>query len=129
MMDTVGNEQLDVPDFEAVFPKAYYTTEFIMEYLRNLSLYLVDAKPEIAPGDTFDGPDGSGTTWSVEVLEDGLSQPERNVLRLYPTGSKNEVEAMVAEVAAGPRPGEQGPHRSKKRGILGGFSFLRRRRT
>src|SRR5262249_50828707 len=46
-MDTVGNDQLDIRDVEAIFPTEIYDPGDIDYYLRNVTHYLLDLDREI----------------------------------------------------------------------------------
>lgn len=100
-MDTVGNGQLDISDIEAIFPKSKYDPGDVDYYLRNVTHYLNDSDREIKAGDDIDGPGANELSWTIDVLEEGLVNPPRPVLRLYPKASRAEVHAALVE-AGGP---------------------------
>lgn len=81
LMDTVGNGQLDLPDFEAVFSRKYDCGE-IDGFLRNLTLYLLNEGNVIQDRDTLDGP--GDIKWQAHHFEQGLCDPPRNVLCFVP---------------------------------------------
>jgi hypothetical protein len=56
VMDTVGNNQLEVRDVEAVFPSARYDTADIDYYLRNVTHYLLGVDRDMRSGEEIDGP-------------------------------------------------------------------------
>jgi hypothetical protein len=97
-MDSVGNSQLDVPDVEAIFPKAKYDPAEIDYYLRNVTHYLLDLDREIQTGETIDGPGESDLSWTTEILEQGTIDPPRPVLRLCPKASQKAVRGALAAV-------------------------------
>jgi hypothetical protein len=96
-MDTVGNGQLDVSDIEAVFPKSEYAPGDVDYYLRNVTHYLLDSATKIQSGDTFDGPEETSLLWTAELLDAGLTDPPRPVLRLYPNAHEEAVRAALAK--------------------------------
>jgi hypothetical protein len=96
-MDTVGNGQLDIQDVEAIYPSANYAPADIDYYLRNVTHYLLDLDREIKTGEAIDGPGENNLSWTTEVLEHGINQPPRRILRLYPKANRKEVsEALTA---------------------------------
>jgi hypothetical protein len=84
LMETVGNEQLDIRDVEAVFPLAEYAPADVDIYLRNVTHYLQEQKPQLEDGQTIDGPDDAGQSWAVHLPQDALVMPARRVVRLCP---------------------------------------------
>lgn len=97
-MDTVGNAQLDARDVEAVFPFAEYDPADIDYYLRNVTHYLLGLDREVKSGDEIDGPGESNLSWTMEVLDQGLVDPPRKVLRLWPKSSSTAVQAALSSV-------------------------------
>ncbi len=94
-MDTVGNEQFDRPDVEAVFSKTSYEPDDVAHYLRNVTHYLLDSKREIKSGESIDGPGESGLSWTIESSEKPVVAPPRNVLRLYHRSVASEVRGAL----------------------------------
>jgi hypothetical protein len=97
-MDTIGNGQLEIRDVEAIFPMAKYDPGDIDYYLRNVTHYLLDLDREIQTGEAIDGPGESGLSWTAEVLDEGVIEPPRQVLRLYPKASRKHVREALAAV-------------------------------
>jgi hypothetical protein len=98
LMDTVGNTQLEIPDFEAIFPLAEYDANDVAYYLRNVSLYALKPGASIADGDRIDGPHESDLGWVVRgPLERGTLDPPREVLRLYPSRHEARVHAATGQ--------------------------------
>jgi hypothetical protein len=95
-MDTVGNGQMDVSDVEAIFPLSHYHPNDVDYYLRNVTHYLLEAKPELKTGETIDGPGEHNLSWTLELRDDGVVQPPRKVLRLYPQASSIAVNDALA---------------------------------
>jgi hypothetical protein len=95
-MDTVGNGQLDIRDIEAVFPKASYDPADVDYYLRNVTHYLLDMDGEIDTGEAIDGPGETNLSWTAEVLEEGLIEPPREVLRLCPRATSEAIGKAVS---------------------------------
>ncbi|HVY23907.1 MAG TPA: DUF4261 domain-containing protein [Steroidobacteraceae bacterium] len=95
-MDTVGNAQLDIMDIEAIFPSSRYSPGDVDYYLRNVTQYLIDATPDFRTGQSIDGPNETGLSWTIEVIDDGLVAPLRKVLRLYPKTIQREVLEIVS---------------------------------
>jgi hypothetical protein len=100
VMDTVGNAQFDAMDIEAIFPESCSPQE-VDGYLRNVTLYLVDSRPQFESGESIDGPGEQDTSWTLEVLESGLTSPPRQILRLYPKRDADAVRRAVDEVSGG----------------------------
>jgi hypothetical protein len=94
-MDTVGNGQVDVADAEAIFPKSKYDANDVGYYLGNVTHYLLDFDDRITSGDPIDGPGETNLSWTAEWHEEGLVQPPRRVLRLYPTANRDEVRRAL----------------------------------
>lgn len=82
VQDTVGLEQLDVPDQEAVFVRNRYDPQEIAQFLRNVSMYLVSNNVTINNGDTIDGP--GGISWQGYHHDQALASPPRPVIRWFP---------------------------------------------
>lgn len=82
LMDTVGSQQLDIRDSEACFRPEYYVYEDVDQFLRNVSLYLLENGEIIADGDTMDGP--GNVTWQARHSADSICTPPRRVLRWCP---------------------------------------------
>ncbi len=95
-MDTVGNRQLEIREVEAIFPKARYDPGNIDYYLRNVTHYLLDLDREIKTGEEIDGPGESNLSWTMEVLEQGVVEPPRQVLRLYPKANRKAVREALS---------------------------------
>lgn len=97
-MDTVGNAQLEIRDVEAVFPSANYDPGDIDYYLRNVTHYLLALDREMQSGEDIDGPGENNQSWTMEVLDQGVIDPPRRVLRLYPKASAKAVRAALSAV-------------------------------
>ena len=94
--DTVGNGQLEVSDVEAIYPSAKYRPGDIDYYLRNVTHYFLDQRPELKSGEAIDGPGERDLSWTMEVLDEGTITPPRKVVRLYPKSGRTAVEEAVA---------------------------------
>lgn len=97
-MDTVGNGQLEIQDVEAVFPPAKFDPGDIDYYLRNVTHYLLGLDRAMQSGEDIDGPGDSNLSWTIEVLEHGVVEPPRRVLRLYPKASTKAVRVALSAV-------------------------------
>jgi hypothetical protein len=94
LMDTVGNEQLDLPDIEVVFPRAYEPGE-IEGFLRNLTYHLLSKGADsIKDKSTTGGP--FNVPWQVHYFEHGLMVPPRRVICVVPQDDK-ELPAHVLQ--------------------------------
>jgi hypothetical protein len=82
VMDSVGNGQLDVSDIEAAFPKGDYEPNQVDEFIRNLTLYLLESPEAFEDGHTVQGP--GDDVWKIRILETGLADPPRAVIRCLP---------------------------------------------
>jgi len=81
-MDTVGSAQLDIPDSEAFFRVSKYEFGEVANFLRNVTLYLLNNGDVFQDGDTMDGP--GEVRWQVFHEEESVNDPPRNVLRWKP---------------------------------------------
>jgi hypothetical protein len=97
-MDTVGNGQLDIRDVEAIFPTARYDPGDVDYYLRNVTHYLLGLDREMKTGEEIDGPGESNLSWTMEVLDQGIIEPPRQVLRLYPKANARAVREALSAV-------------------------------
>lgn len=97
-MDSVGNGQLEIRDVEAVFPSAKYDPREIDYYLRNVTHYLLDLDRDMQTGEEIDGPGESNMSWTMEVLDQGVIEPPRRVLRLFPKVSIKEIQQALSAV-------------------------------
>ena len=102
-MDTVGNGQLEIRDIEAIFPTENYAPGDVHYYLRNVTHYLLDLDREIQTGEAFDGPGESDLSWTAEVLEQGVVEPPRRVLRLYPKDSREAIREALPAAGSSPK--------------------------
>lgn len=93
LMDTVGNGQLDLPDVEACFPNDSYDCGQIDNFLRNVTLYLLNKGEVINDGDTMDGP--GNTRWRSRNCGSSLTDPPRRVLRFLPIDDQPVPEAIL----------------------------------
>lgn len=109
LMDTVGMEQLDLPDLEACFPKGEFRGEAVDYFFRNCSLYLLQKGEVIKDKNTMDGP--GDIRWQARVCEEPLAMPSRRVLRWFPTNVKGIPRKLLAGAV----------EEEKRGGILGGL--------
>jgi hypothetical protein len=49
----------------------------------------------------IDGPGETDLSWTIEVLDEGIVEPPRPVLRLYPKSSRAAVRASLASIGRG----------------------------
>lgn len=98
LMDTVGNGQLDVPDFEVVFKTEDYEPGRIDNYMRNVTLHLVNnPNVEFKDGEKIDGPNETNLTWRIRIPEDSISAPPRRVIRLYPNVDGAALSTLLGD--------------------------------
>jgi len=93
LMDTVGNSQLDIPDIEACFHSESFEPNEVDNFLRNVSLYLIEKGEVIKDGDTMDGP--GEIHWQSRQFENGISDPPRRVLRWLPLDNRQPPREIV----------------------------------
>lgn len=96
IMDTVGNEQLDVSDIEAVFPASEYDPREVSNYLRSVTLYLLARDHELQTGELIDGPGDDAQSWTIERAPSGVMLPPRQVIRVFPKSHEAAVKALLA---------------------------------
>lgn len=94
-MDTVGNGQLGVADIEAIYPRKSYDPSTIAYYMRNVTHYLMGLDRELRSGERIDGPNETNLSWMIESLENGLVEPPRRVLRLFPKGDRRSIQRAI----------------------------------
>ncbi|TWT74366.1 DUF4261 domain-containing protein [Allorhodopirellula solitaria] len=82
VMDTVGNEQLNLLDVEACFHAESYDFAEVESFLRLVTCFLEEAEEPIDDGDSVEGP--GDKVWKVWRVEDSLASPPRQVLRCLP---------------------------------------------
>ena len=95
IMDTVGMEQMDRPDFEACFPSKAYDLGEVSYFLRNSSLYLLKNGEIIKDKDTMNGP--GGINWQAHHVEKELSAPPRRLIRWFPMDGSQAPQEMRAQ--------------------------------
>lgn len=82
LMDSVGMEQMDLPDHEACFMQGRQQGSEVERFLRNATLYCLNNGPVIKNGDTMNGP--GGVNWQAWDCSEALVQPPRRTLRWFP---------------------------------------------
>ena len=82
LMDTIGHAQFQLSDLEASFAPSSYSCEEVDRFLRDITVYLLQADEPMGSGDWISGPRGSH--WNVEAIDESLFRPTRRVLRLIP---------------------------------------------
>ncbi|MCA9528201.1 MAG: DUF4261 domain-containing protein [Myxococcales bacterium] len=88
-MDSVGMQQLGLPDVEAVFPEGAYAYDAVDSFLRDLMWYLLDQGDVIKAGDAVDGPGGD---WQASRI-DAEGPPPRPLLRFEPMTASPKLSA------------------------------------
>jgi hypothetical protein len=94
-MDTVGNAQLDLPDQEVGFPSDSVKPHDVNNFMKNVSLHLLEGGQPFNDGDRTVGPGGS--KWRVSLLEKGLTQPPRPVMRWLPREATDVPGVLLGE--------------------------------
>lgn len=82
MADSVGLQQLGLPDQEVVFHPGHLPPDEAMHFARNLAMHFVQHRPEVSQGETAGGPGDS--IWEALPLGQGAIAPERPVIRWLP---------------------------------------------
>lgn len=95
LMDTVGMDQLDRVDHEALFGDDYEPSE-VAGFLRSIADYLIQRGPVIKDGDTASGP--GDVDWQARSFSEPIYQPPRDVMRWLPLDGA-EVPWALAEKA------------------------------
>ncbi len=109
LMDSVGMQQLDSVDQEALFEEISYDANEVANFLRNVSDYLLENGPVIKAGDTIDGP--GNIRWQGITLEDGISSPPRAVIRWFPMDNRTRPSGYQGE-------GKRESENAKKQGFF-----------
>jgi hypothetical protein len=91
-MDTIGMEQLDIPDQEACFRKDSYDLNEVGGMLRNICLYRMQRGDVFKTGNTMDG--AGGVRWRVFHVEESLAPRPRQVLRWFPEDGETPPMGM-----------------------------------
>jgi Domain of unknown function (DUF4261) len=97
LMDTVGMQQVGMPDIEACFEVDRYRPGEVDQMLRTVSLYLLERGQVIKDGDTVPG--AGSVPWRAMTVEEPLAVPAREVLRLIPQDGTTPPDAVVAAIA------------------------------
>lgn len=95
VMDCVGLGQLDASDHEVAFPKDLTNPQEVDRFIRNITLYLLTKGDVIKDGDTINGP--ADRKWKVQVLDAGINDPPRKVLRWLPCDVADIPSALSGE--------------------------------
>ncbi|MEO1616376.1 MAG: DUF4261 domain-containing protein [Planctomycetota bacterium] len=93
LMDTVGMGQLDFPDMEAVYDTNRYEPADVDRFLRDASLYLIQADEQFSEGDSADGP--GDLSWTVMECSESLSDPPRETIRWFPDDGSDPPESFL----------------------------------
>lgn len=84
-MDSVGNEQFDLPDIEVIIPKeGEYDLTNVSNFINDISMHSIDSFINLEDEEMFEAFDG--TKWEILSSEKSLTDPPRNTIRLYPEG-------------------------------------------
>lgn len=92
LMDTVGNQQLDLPDIEAVFSRDYDCGD-IDDFLRNLTYFLLSEGEVLKDKHTVDGP--RNIRWQAHHFENSLVDPPRRVICFLPSDGKSPPDGVL----------------------------------
>lgn len=101
LMDTVGMQQLDMPDVEACFEVERYRPGDVDQMLRTIGLYMLERGQVIKDGDTVPG--AAGVAWRAMEVVDPLATPARSVLRFVPVDGSTPPESVLG-ARPGPKP-------------------------
>jgi hypothetical protein len=93
LMDTVGMVQLDAPDHEAFFQLDAYEPGEVGAFLRNVSVYVIEQRPEIRDGDTIDGP--GNVRWQGVNRDESRMVPPRQVIRWLPLDGRRAPPELL----------------------------------
>ncbi|MCB9615169.1 MAG: DUF4261 domain-containing protein [Sandaracinus sp.] len=84
LMDTVGADQVFLPDQEAVFAQDVDPNE-IAAFLMDVVFYLLEQGEVVKDGDTIEGPGG---VWRARLRDEALVAPPRRTMRWSRVGAK-----------------------------------------
>lgn len=93
LMDTVGNGQFDLPDFEAIYSLDKFEPGDVERFLRQVSLYLLRGEKDVDEGDTADGP--GEISWVAMECDEALSDPPRPTIRWVPEDGTQPPEELL----------------------------------
>ncbi|HEY2343330.1 MAG TPA: DUF4261 domain-containing protein [Chthoniobacteraceae bacterium] len=99
LMDSVGNYQLDIPDHEVAFRSGQFPPGQVDNFIRNVSLYVLEHGDVIKDGDTIDGP--GNVRWQARRFENGVSAPPRDVYFWLPFGEKGAPKSLLERKQTG----------------------------
>lgn len=94
LMDTVGMDQLDRIDQEAIFTDAYDPSQ-VAGFLRSTADYLLQRGPVIKNGDTASGP--GDIDWQARNFSEPIYLPPRDVMRWVPLDGVEPPGALVGD--------------------------------
>lgn len=84
LFDTVGMEQLDVGDHEAVLPTEHASFDHVPGLLYTMAAYDAERRGVLSGGDT--GTDSGGVAWTATQRDEAIVTPPREALRWMPDG-------------------------------------------
>lgn len=84
LFDTVGMEQLDVADHEAVLPTEHASFEHVPGLLYTMAAYDAERRGVLSRGDT--ATDTGGVAWTATGRDEAIVTPPRQALRWMPRG-------------------------------------------
>ncbi len=91
VMDTIGMQQLDASDHEAVFRRNTLDPDQVANFLWNAASYAHDQISAITAGNTIDG---AGIRWRAMIPTNPASAPLRPVVRWVPMDEKQLPDEM-----------------------------------
>ncbi|MCA9625393.1 MAG: DUF4261 domain-containing protein [Myxococcales bacterium] len=94
LMDTVGMDQLDRVDHEAIFTDAYDPSH-VAGFLRSVADYILQRGPVIRDGHTASGP--GDVDWQARNFSEPIYQPPRDVMRWLPLDGVEPPGALVGD--------------------------------
>ena len=89
--DIVGMGQLDVDDQEACFRRGKHDPGDVLDFLRNITFYVLANGPVIKDGHTTEGPGG---VWRAMQVEEALLPASRPALRWLPEDGSEPPAAL-----------------------------------
>ncbi|RYD74121.1 MAG: DUF4261 domain-containing protein [Verrucomicrobiaceae bacterium] len=104
LMDSVGNWQLEIRDHEVAFPLGLVDPQEVDHFIRNVTAYILTKGDVIKDGDTMDGP--GKRRWQAKRLENGMSDPPREVLRWLPLKVRNIPAGLLTQAPDSEAEGE-----------------------
>lgn len=108
VMDTIGMNQLNLPDIECCFENGKYNRGEVDTFLHNVADYVVSNGGDmLREGDVIDGP--GNINWDIFVFDNPIANPMRKTIRLIPQDGTERPKLVLEREARDREPGFGAP--------------------